>query len=82
MRGACLVRAFVGGFAAKFFLWIGQFRWGVGGGAEVRHACKTGVVWGVGFKVVGFQGVHDKPVPTSLQGFGNGFAAMLEDFGG
>ena len=81
MRGANLVGVFVGGFVVWLFLWIGKFCWSAGGGAEVRHWCKPGVVRGVRLEVIKVQRVCNEPVSDRLQGFVEGFATMLEGFG-
>ena len=81
MRGANLVAVFVGGFVVWLFLWISKFCWSAGGGAEVRHWCKPGVVRGVRLEVIKVQRVCNEPVSDRLQGFGEGFATMLEGFG-
>ena len=52
VRGVSLVGVFVRGFVVWFFLWIGKLCWSAGGGAEVRHWCKPGVVRGVRLEVV------------------------------
>ena len=46
------VGVFVGGLVVWLFLWIGKFCWSAGGGAEVRHWCKPGVVGGVRPEVI------------------------------
>ena len=63
MRGANLVGVFVGGFVVWLFLWISKFCWSAGGGAEVRHWCKPGVVSGVRLEVIKVQ-VHVATLPT------------------
>ena len=62
MRGANLVGVFVGGFVVCLFLWISEFCWSAGGGAEVRHWCKPGVVRGVRLEVIKVQRVVNEPV--------------------
>ena len=81
MREANLVGVFVGGFVVWLFLWISKFCWSAGGGAEVRHWRKPGVVRGVRLEVIKVQRVCNEPVSDRLQGFGEGFATMLEGFG-
>ena len=81
MRGANLVGVFVGGFVVCLFLWIGEFCWSAGGGAEIRHWGEPGVVRGVRLEVIKVQRVVNEPVSDGLQGFGEGFATMLEGCG-
>ena len=81
MGGANLVGVFVGGFVVCLFLWISEFCWSAGGGAEIRQWCKPGVVRGVRFEVIKVQRVVNEPVFDGIQGFGEGFATVLEGLG-